>query len=164
VPGASPGAGSNVQGGSAATPSLTVRESVEISATNLVESHAHDDKLPELIVTPVNEESIIAKVEKAIEDAENLVASLERGMWVQFEKRDGSQQRVRLAWVSPMRSLFIFTSSQKEKSFSVAVDELERNFREARAQIVSVDNVVDKALLDALNKPPAEENTPALAI
>ena len=118
--------------------------------------------LAETALTSVNEESIIAKVEKAIEDAESLVASLERGMWVQFEKRDGSHQKVRLAWVSPMRSLFIFTSSQKEKSFSVAVDELERNFREARAQIVSVDNVVDKALLDALNKPVAAVSEPEI--
>ncbi len=104
----------------------------------------------------INPEVMMTKVEQAILAAEEAVASLERGMWVEFEKRDASLQKVRLAWVSPMRSLFIFTSSQKEKSFSVAVDELERNFREGRAKIISVDKVVDRALLDALNKPQAE--------
>ncbi|MBC3881391.1 DUF1631 family protein [Undibacterium sp. LX40W] len=133
------------------------------SSTTPIEGAVPSTGLAETALAPVNEESIIAKVEKAIEDAESLVASLERGMWVQFEKRDGTHQKVRLAWVSPMRSLFIFTSSQKEKSFSVAVDELERNFREARAQIVSVDNVVDKALLDALNKPVAAVSEPEIA-
>ena len=138
---------------STVTQTQSAEQAVGVSTEAPIEAGAQDANVVEVLVAPVNEESIIAKVEQAIENAENLVASLERGMWVQFEKRDGTQQKVRLAWVSPMRSLFIFTSSQKEKSFSVAVDELERNFREARAQIVSVDNVVDKALLDALNKP-----------
>jgi hypothetical protein len=138
---------------STVTQTQSAGQAVGVSTDAAIEAGAQDANVVEVLVAPVNEESIIAKVEQAIENAENLVASLERGMWVQFEKRDGTQQKVRLAWVSPMRSLFIFTSSQKEKSFSVAVDELERNFREARAQIVSVDNVVDKALLDALNKP-----------
>ena len=51
-----------------------------------------------------------------------------------------------------MRSLFIFTSSQKEQSFSVPIDELEKNFREKRAITISVDKVVDKALQEALKK------------
>lgn len=116
-----------------------------------------EDALPTLVTeidsnNELNEESLVAKIEQAIEDAVSIVASLERGVWVEFHKLDDTYQKVRLAWVSPMRSLFIFTSSQKEKSFSVAVDELEKNFREARAKIVSVDHVVDKALLEALNQ------------
>ncbi len=115
------------------------------------------DALPILVTeidpnNELNEESLVAKIEQAIEDAVSIVANLERGVWVEFHKLDDTYQKVRLAWVSPMRSLFIFTSSQKEKSFSVAVDELEKNFREARAKIVSVDHVVDKALLQALNQ------------
>ncbi len=138
---------------------VTAEDGTQSLPVSAVEASANAGATPSAAVV-VNEESIIAKVEKAIEDAESFVASLERGMWLQFEKLDGSQQKVRLAWVSPMRSLFIFTSSQKEKSFSVAVDELERNFREARVQIVSVDKVVDRALLDALNKPIATLSEP----
>lgn len=104
----------------------------------------------------LNEESLVAKIEQAIEDAASIVANLERGVWIEFHKLDNTYQKVRLAWVSPMRSLFIFTSSQKEKSFSVAVDELEKNFREARAKVLSIEHVVDKALIDALNQPKAK--------
>lgn len=104
-------------------------------------------------VAEITQEEAVAQVEQAIEDAVTTVANLERGVWVQFRKLDDTLQKVRLAWVSPMRSLFIFTSSQKEKSFSVAVDELEKNFRDGRAMVVSVDHVVDKALLEALNNP-----------
>ncbi|WMW79935.1 DUF1631 family protein [Undibacterium cyanobacteriorum] len=124
---------------------------------NLVTSSASASEIQEAAAeATINPAVMMTKVEQAIQAAEEAVASLERGMWVEFEKRDASMQKVRLAWVSPMRSLFIFTSSQKEKSFSVAVDELERNFREGRAKIISVDKVVDRALLDALNKPQAE--------
>ncbi|MBC3806911.1 DUF1631 family protein [Undibacterium seohonense] len=123
-------------------------ESTEIDETKLNSPPAASES-----VLNLNEEALVAKIEQAIEDAAATVADLERGAWVEFHKLDNTYQKVRLAWVSPMRSLFIFTSSQKEKSFSVAVDELEKNFREARAKIVSVDHVVDKALMDALNQP-----------
>jgi hypothetical protein len=106
----------------------------------------------------MTEEAIVAAIEQDIENAVSEVANLERGVWVQFIKRDDTVQKVRLAWISPMRSLFIFTSSQKEKSFSVAVDELERNFRDKRAHIVTVDKVVDRALMQALNDPKMEKS------
>jgi hypothetical protein len=81
-----------------------------------------------------------------------MVANLERGVWLQFTRKDGSTHNVRLAWVSPMRSLYIFTSSQKEKSFSVSTEELEQNFRDKKAQIMVLDKVVDRALMAALDE------------
>lgn len=120
-----------------------------------------DNQTP-VAAAEISQESMVAQVEQAIEDAVTMVANLERGVWVQFHKMDDTLQKVRLAWVSPMRSLFIFTSSQKEKSFSVAVDELERNFRDGRAAVVSVDHVVDKALLDALNNTNSTQESEAV--
>lgn len=121
----------------------------------------NDSQTP-VAAAEISQESMVAQVEQAIEDAVTMVANLERGVWVQFHKMDDTLQKVRLAWVSPMRSLFIFTSSQKEKSFSVAVDELERNFRDGRAAVVSVDHVVDKALLDALNNTNSTQESEAV--
>ncbi len=85
------------------------------------------------------------------------VAKLERGIWLQFTRKDTSTHNVRLAWVSPMRSLYIFTSSQREKSFSVSTEELEQSFREHRVQILVLDKVVDRALMAALEDPPLHE-------
>jgi hypothetical protein len=95
-------------------------------------------------------DNIVAQLEQETEDAIDTVANLERGVWIQFTKNNRSLQKVRLAWISPMRSLFIFTSSQKEQSFSIAVSELENSFREQRAKIISLDKIVDKALQNAL--------------
>lgn len=92
------------------------------------------------------------ETEIAPDDFVDMVANLERGVWLQFTKKDGSTHNVRLAWVSPMRSLYIFTSSQKEKSFSVSTEELEQNFRDKKAQILVLDKVVDRALMAALDE------------
>ena len=50
-----------------------------------------------------------------------------------------------------MRSLYIFTSSQKEKSFSIAANELEKAFSEQRVKVLVLDKVIDRALHDALD-------------
>lgn len=80
------------------------------------------------------------------------VSNLERGIWLEFTRKNGETNKVRLAWVSPMRSLYIFTASQKEKSFSVSSEELEQAFREKRAHVLILDKVIDRALLEALDK------------
>ncbi|MFZ6771125.1 DUF1631 family protein [Undibacterium sp. SXout7W] len=90
-----------------------------------------------------------------VDEFVDTVANLERGIWLEFTKKNGTTNRMRLAWVSPMRSLYIFTSSQKEKSFSVSAEELELTFREKRARVLVLDKVIDRALMDALNTSPA---------
>ena len=97
--------------------------------------------------------------EPVLDDFAKMVAELERGVWLQFTNKDDSKQNVRLAWVSPMRSLYIFTSSQKEKSFSISTEDLEQNFRNHTAQILELDKVVDRALMEAV-RDKVEQSTP----
>lgn len=92
------------------------------------------------------------------DNAAEVVANLERGIWLQFTKKSGDTHKARLAWVSPMRSLYIFTASQKEKSFSLSAQELEQTFREQRAQILVLDKLVDRALSEALEEVAEREN------
>ncbi len=96
------------------------------------------------------------QAEPEMDEFTDAVANLERGIWLQFTNKNGESSKVKLAWVSPMRSLYIFTTSQKEKSFSVSAEELEQTFREKRAQILVLDKLVDRALMDALEEPEQE--------
>ncbi|MBC3927257.1 DUF1631 family protein [Undibacterium sp. CY21W] len=89
----------------------------------------------------------------------DVVHQLERGIWIEFTQENAQIARVRLAWVSPMRSLYIFTASEKEKSFSVSAKNLEQAFREKRAQILQLDKVVDRALQEALATLPDSPDT-----
>ncbi len=84
-------------------------------------------------------------------------AMLERGTWLEYIQPDGLIEKFRLAWVSPMRSLYIFTTNQKDRSFSITAEDLELAFRQDRAQILMLDKVVDRALNEALQNQ-TEEN------
>ena len=91
-------------------------------------------------------------VEAELESAPQIIAQLERGVWLQFTGKDGHQQNLRLAWISPMRSLFIFTTSKKEKSISVSVEELERSLTNKSVLVLKLDQIVDRALLGAFDQ------------
>ncbi|CAN5263877.1 DUF1631 domain-containing protein [soil metagenome] len=84
------------------------------------------------------------------DQADNDVTTLVRGMWLDYTVAAGDVKRVKLAWVSPMRSLYIFTTRGKEETFSVSAEELAQCFREKRAQTVLADGVIDRALSEAL--------------
>ncbi|MEB0138673.1 MULTISPECIES: DUF1631 family protein [unclassified Undibacterium] len=79
-----------------------------------------------------------------------LVQRLERGVWLAFSiTAEAPALKLRLAWVSPMRSLYILTASEKGKSFSVPAQELEQAFRQQRASILQLDQLIDRALVVA---------------
>ncbi|MFZ6770389.1 DUF1631 family protein [Undibacterium sp. Di26W] len=92
------------------------------------------------------------------------VTELERGVWLEFTKKSGGINKVKLAWVSPMRSLYIFTTGDKDKTFQVSAEELEQTFREKRAKILVLDKVVDRALMEALENVPEEEQAEELSL
>lgn len=77
---------------------------------------------------------------------------LQRGVWISLAAGDGSIERLRLAWVSPMRSLFIFTSSRKDHSFSMSDKELLQAIGEQRIQLLDLDHVTEQALDLALDQ------------
>ena len=78
------------------------------------------------------------------------VHNLQRGAWLQFDQPDGSQKTVKLAWVSPLRTLYIFSTSQRQEAFSIAADALAVQLRGATARCLELDGMVDRALSKAL--------------
>lgn len=93
------------------------------------------------------------------------IKTFERGIWLNFVSQQGDTRRAKLSWVSPMRSLFIFTTHRKEETFQVTDRELAQMLREDRAQPVLVDGIVDRALTAAFapgaNDPKIQEKTAA---
>ena len=84
------------------------------------------------------------------------IESLERGMWLEIaEDADAAPRTVKLAWISPLRSLFIFSTAARKEAFSLPVDKLAAAWREGRAKVVRQDGVVAQALAEALNDPVA---------
>ena len=94
------------------------------------------------------------------------VEKLERGMWLEFTSKDAAAAKYKLAWVSPMRNLYIFTTGDKKESFSLSAEKLADTFRNNGARHVLLSGLVDRALEQALgtegaNDPEIETKTAA---
>ncbi len=86
----------------------------------------------------------------AEEDAAIEVDGLARGMWLEFEQEDGGSRKVKLAWISPLRTLYIFSTAARQEAFSMSGEQLARRFRERTVQVVRTEGVVAVALSQAL--------------
>ncbi|HZW22533.1 DUF1631 family protein [Noviherbaspirillum sp.] len=77
---------------------------------------------------------------------DQMVDDLERGTWIEFKRTDGTVIKIKLAWVSPMRSLYIFSTNDRLEALSVSAEELAQAMREGRARILSLSGLVGSAL------------------
>lgn len=84
------------------------------------------------------------------DDAAHLVDTLERGMRVEFTQPDGAVRKVKLAWVSPLRTLFIFSAGLRQEAFSLPVEKLQDALRAGSARIVAPEGVVGRVLTEAM--------------
>jgi len=77
-------------------------------------------------------------------------------MWLEFsgkEMKDGSEstkRKLKLAWISPMRTLFIFSAGQKQETFSVSAEQLAQQFRDSRVHVLRTTGLVTSALTQAV--------------
>jgi hypothetical protein len=101
-----------------------------------------------------------AKPEPGPDQYDDKLQKLERGAWLNFLPHDGEAKKAKLSWVSPMRSLFIFTTSQKEDTFQLSDKELAQMFRDNTAQSMLVEGLVDRALTEVFA---AGANDPKIA-
>ncbi|MDQ2823460.1 MAG: DUF1631 domain-containing protein [Pseudomonadota bacterium] len=84
------------------------------------------------------------------------VEGLERGRWMAFAQPDGKVHRVKLAWVSPRRTLFIFSAGAREEAFSMTADLLVGRVRDGSATILAIEGVVGRVLSEVMQQ--AAEN------
>ena len=80
-----------------------------------------------------------------------IAATLERGMWIEFEGEDGQLAFAKLAWVSPLRGTYLFTNRQGQKAVSLTADELAARFRNDRARLVEAEPLVDRAFVQMIS-------------
>lgn len=87
------------------------------------------------------------------------LAILERGMWFEFTEGE-AVRRVKLAWISPLRTLFIFATASRKEAFSLAAEALSAALAAGTAKPMGP-GVVGRALQGAMQE--AAVNDPAMA-
>jgi hypothetical protein len=96
------------------------------------------------------EEEVAEAPEIVVDDALLAVESLERGMLVDFTQSDNSVRRVKLAWISPLRTLFIFSTVQRQEAFSFPAEKMVEACRAGKIAVVNADGTVSRALSKAM--------------
>jgi hypothetical protein len=97
-----------------------------------------------------------AAVEQAAARAAEVSAvdGLERGMWLEFRVDERAANRgarkVKLAWVSPLRTLFIFSGAGRREAFSLPADKLAAALNDGSVRVLAIDGVVGQVLSDAM--------------
>jgi hypothetical protein len=94
-------------------------------------------------------EQAAAEQEAARQRMISPVDGLERGMWFEFRAADGAR-KVKLAWVSPLRTLFIFSGAGRREAFSLSAEKLAAMLHEGKVRLLAIDGVVGQVLSEAM--------------
>ena len=102
----------------------------------------------------IAQEQAAAAQEEPLDKDEALVQvdELERGMRLEFAQPDGSVRKVKLAWVSPRRTLFIFSNGPRQEAFSLPAEKLVDAFRAGSVTVVALEGVVGRVLTEAMRE------------
>ncbi len=84
------------------------------------------------------------------DDAVIEVDTLARGDWLEFDQEDGAARKVKLAWISPLKTLYIFSTHSRQEAFSLSGEALAQQFRDGKVRVYRPDGVVGRALSQAL--------------
>jgi hypothetical protein len=93
------------------------------------------------------------------DDYDAMVKHLKRGTWIEIEQDNGESTRVKLAWVSPLKGLFLFTNRLGERAVSITPEGLADKFRIGVAHVIDDIALVDRAvnnLMERLKQSPVE--------
>ena len=81
-----------------------------------------------------------------------LVAKLKRGTCIEFLQVDGATSRSKLAWVSPLKGLYLFTNRLGSRALSITPSRLAEKFRSGQAQIINDEALIDRAVSDMMGR------------
>jgi len=88
-----------------------------------------------------------------------VVQTLQTDTWLEFRQHDGPARKIRLAWISPVRSLYVFATAERQEALSLSADELALALREERARVVAVAGLVGRVLAATLGIDSANAST-----
>ena len=119
---------------------------VELQVTHVVESGVRIEE----VSLPERD----APIDGSAQDRASLrrVKHLVRGDWVEFIDDDGQSRRERLTWISPNRSLFLFSNHASNCAISITPEALVHRLQTETARLVTRDTPMFERALDSAIK------------
>ncbi len=128
-----------------------VRAPIELSPDRQLElavEAAQQDAMRRIAIEQQAADEERKQEETALDPATATLATLERGMRVEFTG-NGGIRKLKLAWVSPLRTLFIFSGAGRQEAFSLPAERLLESFRTGSIRVLALDGVVGRVLTQA---------------
>lgn len=80
------------------------------------------------------------------------VQQLKRGTWIEYRQEDGATARAKLAWVSPLKGLYLFTNRLGQRAMSINAQGLAAKFRAGEAQVLDSVPLMERAVNSLLER------------
>lgn len=80
------------------------------------------------------------------------VQKIKRGTWIEYTQDDGSTARAKLAWVSPLKGIYLFTNRLGQRAMSIQGSGLAAKFRQGQARIIDDVPLMERAVSNLLEK------------
>ncbi len=80
------------------------------------------------------------------------VQKIKRGTWIEYTQDDGSTARAKLAWVSPLKGIYLFTNRLGQRAMSIQGAGLAAKFRQGQARIIDDVPLMERAVSHLLEK------------
>lgn len=86
---------------------------------------------------------------------------LHRGVWVELQLETGERCAVRLTWVSPARTMYLFANRQGARALALTRAELGRKFASGEALVIDDEPLMDRLVANVLNQyQPSAQGSP----
>jgi hypothetical protein len=118
----------------------------EVAALPLVSQHGDTE---EITLTDV---SWLAGGEPEGDQDDALLRRLKRGSWIEYQQEDGHPARAKLAWISPMKGIYLFTNRLGQRAMSISAAGLAAKLRDGQIQLLDSVPLMDRAVDALLSK------------
>jgi len=129
-------------------------EVVEVDPELMREIAAEPEERPlmeEIVIGDVGWLARSGEIEEK-DEHETTVQQLKRGTWIEYQLEDGSPARAKLAWVSPLKGIYLFTNRLGQRAMSINGEGLAAKFRDGEARIIDNVPLMDRAVNSLLEK------------
>jgi hypothetical protein len=86
------------------------------------------------------------------DEYESRVQQLKRGTWIEYQLEDGTSARAKLAWVSPLKGIYLFTNRLGQRAMSINGEGLAAKFREGQARLIDNVPLMERAVNSLLER------------
>jgi hypothetical protein len=80
------------------------------------------------------------------------VRQLKRGTWIEHEQEDGTMARAKLAWISPLKGLYLFTNRLGARGLVITPATLAAKLRNGQAHLIDNAALVDRAVDNLMDR------------